>query len=66
MRSIIETYKRLTNRITANEIAMSELKQATLDKLAAETASEYYEAMVMYHTQRIDRLSKFLMEEPVV
>lgn len=44
----------------AKEIAESELAQAERQLLEAQSAQEYTNAMVQYHTQRIARLRKVL------
>lgn len=45
------------------EIAARELVQAQRSLLEAQSAREYADAMVTYHTKRIDRLQRYLREE---
>ena len=46
--------------VPAREQAEIELEQAERQLLAAHSANEYASALVLYHTQRIDRLRKVL------
>lgn len=51
------------------ELAVAELEEARKQKLQALTAREYSDAMVLYHSQRIDRLETYvetLGEQPKV
>jgi hypothetical protein len=47
---------------TIHEIIASELHDAHLRKLEAETAAEYADAAIKYNTRRIERLSARLTE----
>jgi len=47
---------------TIHEIIASELHEAHLRKLEAETAAEYARAAIQYNEQRIERLSARLTE----
>lgn len=58
--SIIQNLRRVTRRLTPAEVASSELAQAELARLEAQTADEYAGAMVSYQDARIKRLKAFL------
>jgi hypothetical protein len=47
---------------TINEVIATELREAHLRKLEAETAAEYANAAIRYNEQRIARLTARLME----
>jgi hypothetical protein len=47
---------------TIHEIIASELHEAHLRKLEAETAAEYADAAIKYNTRRIERLKQRLFE----
>ena len=47
---------------TIHEIIASELHDAHLRKLEAETAAEYADAAIEYNTRRIERLKQRLFE----
>lgn len=47
---------------SALELATRELDQAERSLLEAHSAREYADAMVMYHTERIDRLRRYIRE----
>ena len=46
--------------VPAREQAKIELERAERQLLDAQSANEYASALVLYHTQRIDRLRKVL------
>jgi hypothetical protein len=48
--------KRALRKLTPAEVAASELAEAELQRLEAQSAQEFATAMVSYHTKRIDRL----------
>lgn len=48
----------------AREQAKLELEQAERQLLDAQSANEYASALVLYHTQRINRLRKVLDSAP--
>lgn len=52
--------RRMARRLTPAEVASSELAQAELARLEAQTAHEYAGAMVSYQEARIKRLKAFL------
>lgn len=58
--SMIRDLKRVMGRLTPLEVASTELAEAELERLKAQTAQEYASSMVTYHTRRIDRLRSFL------
>lgn len=58
--SIVQNLRRLLRRLTPAEVASSELAQAELARLEAQTAQEYSAAMVSYQDARIKRLKAFL------
>lgn len=47
---------------SALELAVKELDQAERSLLEAHSAREYADAMVMYHTERIDRLRRYIRD----
>lgn len=47
---------------TIHEIIATELKEAHLRKLEAETAAEYADAAIKYNDRRIERLKQRLFE----
>ena len=47
---------------TIHEIIATELHEAHLRKLEAETAAEYADAAIKYNTRRIERLKQRLFE----
>ena len=47
---------------TIHEIIASELQEAHLRKLEAETAAEYADAAIKYNSRRIERLKQRLFE----
>jgi hypothetical protein len=54
--------KQQFRRITPMEIASTELVEAEVAKLEAETAQEFAASAVSYNNARIIRLKKFLKE----
>ncbi len=60
--SIIELIKRLFRRMTPAERAATELADAELSRLEAQTAMEYAASVVGYQDTRIKRLRKFLSD----
>lgn len=51
---------RLFRRPTPLELATQELIEAEREKLSAQSAREYAEAMALYHTARIERLLAYI------
>jgi hypothetical protein len=54
--------KQQFHKITPLELASSELIEAEIKKLEAETAQEFAASAVAYNTARIIRLKKFLKD----
>ena len=59
---MIAMMKRLLATPTPLEMAAQELVQAQRAKLEAESACEYASSMVMYNSDRIERLARRLNE----
>lgn len=57
---MITEMKRLFRKLTPLEIASSELVAAELEKLQADTAKEYAEALSGYSAARIKRLKAYI------
>lgn len=57
---IFHQLKHVFRKLSPLEVAVSELVEAELAKLAAETGREYAEAAVQYNTSRIRRLKTFI------
>ena len=55
-------FKSLFRPVSSLELAMQELCEAQRSLLASESASEYAEAMSLYHQARIERLSALINE----
>ena len=49
-------------KTTPLETAATELVQAELDKLRAQSLSEWYASDVIYNTRRIERLRNYIQE----
>lgn len=62
MQAIKETINALFRTPTALEMAAKELALAERSVLEAQSAREYADAMVTYHTERIDRLRRYIKE----
>ena len=58
MREILEMFKQPPVEV----LAARELNEARKALLLAQTAAEYADSMVVYHTARIERLTAFLKE----
>ena len=59
---MIKLIKKLLQTPTPIELVVRELMEAHMSKLEAETALDYAENMVQYHTNRIARLNNRLIE----
>lgn len=59
---LIDKFIRIFKRPTPLEMAAKELIDAEHAKLAAQTATEYANAIVAYNEKRIARLLKFINE----
>lgn len=55
-------FKRAFRKLTPLEVATTELSEAELSKLKAQTAHEYSFAMVTYEEARIRRLRSFVKQ----
>jgi len=60
---MIYWFRSLFLPLTPLELASRELVEAKRAKLNSDTASEYAEAMSLYHQARIDRLSDLINQE---
>lgn len=60
--NMIQQFKKLTRRLTPVEMAATELAEAELHRLEAQTAVEYATSVVSYEDARIKRLRKFLSD----
>lgn len=60
MQQLEKYFRQLMRRLTPVEMAARELYEAEMQKLSAETAREYADSMVQYHTKRIIRLRQFI------
>jgi hypothetical protein len=58
--SLFHNAKRIFRKLTPVEVASTELADAELQRLEAQSALDYAASMVSYHTKRIDRLRTFL------
>lgn len=63
MKNMLQQLKTLLKPKTALELAAKELEEARKSKLEAETAREYAASVVKYNTDRIARLSRYVMKE---
>lgn len=61
--SMMYEMKKLFRRLSATEVAASELTEAELNRLKAQTAVEYATSVVSYEDARIKRLRKYLTEQ---
>jgi hypothetical protein len=59
---MLELYKRLRRPVTLLEITREELREAQLEKLKAESASDYANSVVAYNEARIERLKARIEE----
>jgi hypothetical protein len=59
---LIDLMKEKLREPTPLEVVSKELAEATLEKLAAETAVDWAESIVMYNKVRIDRLNEYLAQ----
>jgi hypothetical protein len=60
--NFINWLKKIYVPATCEELMARELDAARRDLLIAETAKDYAESMVLYHDQRIERLTEALKE----
>jgi chemotaxis receptor (MCP) glutamine deamidase CheD len=60
---VIDTLKKLLARPTNLEKAATELSEARLELLAAQTAVDYARSVVAYNETRIARLEEYLFGE---
>ncbi len=58
--TLSQAVKRLFRKLTPAEVCASELAEAELSKLTAQSEQEYAAAMVSYQEARIKRLRGFL------
>ena len=58
----IKYVKDILRAKTISEVIYTELQDAHLRKLEAETAAEYADAAIKYNTRRIERLKQRLFE----
>ena len=58
-KELIQTFRKPSAEI----IAQAELEEARRQLLAAQSGSEYAKALVLYHTQRIERLQKYVLAQ---
>ena len=58
----IKYIKDILRAKTISEVIYTELQDAHLRKLEAETAAEYADAAIKYNTRRIERLKQRLFE----
>ena len=56
---MLESLAKLWRTPTARELALRELEEAKREKLSAETARDYANALVIYNTVRIERLTNY-------
>jgi hypothetical protein len=61
--NITQQLKRVFRKLTPAEMAATELAEAELNRLDAQTAVEYATSVVGYEDARIKRLRKFLAEQ---
>ena len=59
---MVELYKHVMRRVTLVEITQEELRMAQLEKLKAESATDYAKSVVAYNEARIARLNKRISE----
>jgi len=58
MNQLITIFRNLFRKPTPLEVIATELAEAHLDRLQAETAVEYAQSVVAYNVARIDRLNR--------
>lgn len=58
--SLLRHMKRALRKLTPAEVASTELAEAELQRLEAQSAQEFASSMVQYHSTRIHRLRAFL------
>jgi hypothetical protein len=61
--NITQHLKRVFRKLTPAEMAATELAEAELNRLDAQTAVEYATSVVGYEDARIKRLRKFLADQ---
>jgi hypothetical protein len=61
--NITQQLKRVFRKLTPAEMAATELAEAELNRLDAQTAVEYATSVVGYEDARIKRLRKFLADQ---
>jgi hypothetical protein len=61
--NIAQQFKKTFRKLTPTEMAATELAEAELNRLEAQTAVEYATSVVGYEDARIERLRKFLAEQ---
>lgn len=54
------TLARLLGRVTADQLAQRELEEARIALLNAQSAAEYFQAVVTYNQRRVARLEDWL------
>lgn len=54
------TLARLLGRVTADQLARRELEEARIALLNAQSAAEYFRAVVTYNQRRVARLEDWL------
>lgn len=62
-RGLLTAFKRMTHRLDHVAVMQSELAEAQVALLEAQTGQEYARAMVKYNTDRVARLSAALEAE---
>ena len=63
MKAIKDTFKTLFQRITPLKAVTTELAEAEMNLLRAETGVEYAQSLVAYNKARVKRLSAYLKEQ---
>jgi len=56
----MNTLARLLGRVTADQLAQRELEEARIALLNAQSAAEYFQAVVTYNQRRVARLEDWL------
>lgn len=57
---MIDDFKKMFGKLTSLQVAATELAEAELSLLAAETGVEYASSLVTYNKQRVARLKAFV------
>jgi len=63
VKAIKDTFKTLFQRITPSEAVTTELAEAEVNLLKAETGVEYAQSLVAYNKARVKRLSAYLKDQ---